>query len=283
MRHETPRTTLTPLPQASRSALRKARGSSRRKRLAVAATVALVGLTAGSGFAITDRVSAEQAAVVTAQIDETSGLRSEQLGVYAGVATAHVEKKAEAVIVTASAVAKEAEGKVDATTLTTTIDKLDDYETLDTDTVVDLTRQVITVMNDTQAAAKAYDEKVAAEAAAAEAAAKAAEELARANTPEGAKAVAREMAASDYGWGDSQFSCLSSLWQKESGWSYTAENASSGAYGIPQALPGSKMATVASDWRTNASTQIAWGLSYIDRAYGTPCAAWSHSQSVNWY
>lgn len=279
MRQETPRTTLTPLPQATRSALRKARNSSRRKRLAVAATVAIVGLAAGSGFAISDRVSAEQAAVSTAQLDQTSGLRSEQLGVYAGVASAHVENKAEAVLVTASAVAKEAEGKVDATTLTDTIDKLDDYETLDTDTVVDLTRQVVIVMNDTQAAAKAYDEKVAAEAAAAAAA----EALAQANTPEGAQATAREMAASDYGWGDDQFSCLSNLWQKESGWSYTAENASSGAYGIPQALPGSKMATIADDWRTNAATQIAWGLSYIDRSYGTPCAAWSHSQSVNWY
>jgi hypothetical protein len=217
--------------------------------------------------------------VSTAQIDQTSGLRSEQLGVYAGVATAHVEDKAEAVLVTASAVAKEAEGKVDATTLTDTIEKLNDYETLDTDTVVDLTRQVVDVMNDTKAAAQAHDKKVAEEAAAAAAA----EELARANTPEGAKETAREMAASDYGWGDDQFSCLSNLWQKESGWSYTAENASSGAYGIPQALPGSKMATIGDDWRTNASTQIAWGLSYIDRAYGTPCSAWSHSQAVNWY
>lgn len=279
MRHETPRTTLTPLPQATRSALRKARSSSRRKRLAVAAAVAIVGLAAGSGFAISDRVSAQQAAVSTAQLDQTSGLRSEQLGVYAGVASAHVEDKAEAVLVTASAVAKEAEGKVDATALTTTIDQLDDYKTLDTDTVIDLTRQVVTVMNDTQAAAQAYDQRVAAEAAAAAAA----EALAKANTPEGAKATAREMAASDYGWGDDQFSCLSNLWQKESGWSYTASNASSGAYGIPQALPGSKMATIADDWRTNAATQIAWGLSYIDRSYGSPCAAWSHSQSVNWY
>ena len=279
MRHETPRTTLTPHPPTSRAALRKARTTSRRKRFAIAATVAVVGLAAGSGFAISDRVSAEQAAVSTAQLDQTTGLRSEQLGVYAGVATAHVEKKAEAVLVTASAVAKEAEGKVDASTLTDTIEKLNEYETLDTDTVVDLTRQVVDVMNDTKAAAEAHDKQVAEEAAAAAAA----EELARANTPEGAQETAREMAASDYGWGDDQFSCLSNLWQKESGWSYTAENASSGAYGIPQALPGSKMATIGDDWRTNASTQIAWGLSYIDRAYGTPCSAWSHSQAVNWY
>ena len=91
------------------------------------------------------------------------------------------------------------------------------------------------------------------------------------------------MASSNYGWGDSQFSCLANLWQKESGWSYTAYNAGSGATGIPQALPGSKMASAGSDWQTNPSTQIAWGLQYIKSVYGTPCSAWSHSQSVNWY
>lgn len=111
----------------------------------------------------------------------------------------------------------------------------------------------------------------------------AAEALAAANTPAGAQATARRIASSQYGWGADQFSCLSSLWNKESSWNYRAENPSSGAYGIPQALPGSKMATTGSDWQTNAATQIAWGLSYIDRAYGSPCAAWGHSQSVNWY
>lgn len=80
-----------------------------------------------------------------------------------------------------------------------------------------------------------------------------------------------------------QFSCLSSLWSKESGWSTTASNGSSGAYGIPQALPGSKMASAGADWRTNPATQIAWGLSYIESRYGSPCAAWGHSQSNNWY
>ena len=91
------------------------------------------------------------------------------------------------------------------------------------------------------------------------------------------------MASSRYGWGDGQFSCLSSLWNKESSWNYQAYNASSGATGIPQALPGSKMATAGSDWRTNAATQIRRGLDYISRAYGSPCSAWSHSQAVNWY
>ncbi|WP_353112262.1 phospholipase [Microbacterium sp.] len=124
-------------------------------------------------------------------------------------------------------------------------------------------------------------------AAAAEAARKEAEAqaaaLAAANTPEGAKATARQMAASRYGWGDGQFSCLASLWTKESGWNYQAYNPNGGATGIPQALPGSKMASAGGDWRTNAATQIAWGLDYINRAYGSPCSAWGHSQSVNWY
>ncbi|MCU1673734.1 MAG: secreted protein, partial [Frankiales bacterium] len=83
------------------------------------------------------------------------------------------------------------------------------------------------------------------------------------------------------GW-SSQFGCLDSLWQRESGWRTTASNPS-GAYGIPQALPGSKMASAGADWRTNPATQIRWGLGYIGARYGGPCAAWSHSQSAGWY
>lgn len=96
------------------------------------------------------------------------------------------------------------------------------------------------------------------------------------------RAVARLLVA-DRGWADTQFGCLDSLWAKESGWSWQASNASSGAFGIPQALPGSKMASVGSDWDTNPITQIKWGLSYISNRYGTPCSAWAQSQSVNWY
>ncbi|MCE1179182.1 MAG: hypothetical protein LWW86_09185 [Micrococcales bacterium] len=96
------------------------------------------------------------------------------------------------------------------------------------------------------------------------------------------KAAAKSLLA-DHGWGEDQFSCLNSLWMKESGWNFRATNPSSGAYGIPQSLPGSKMATFGSDWQTNPVTQIKWGLDYIKGRYGTPCAAWGHSQSVNWY
>lgn len=125
---------------------------------------------------------------------------------------------------------------------------------------------------------KAADDAAAAAAKKAEAAAAA---LASANTVEGAKATAQRLMG-QYGWGGDQFSCLDSLWNKESGWNYQAYNPS-GATGIPQALPGSKMASAGSDWQTNAATQIAWGLGYISSVYGTPCSAWGHSQAMNWY
>ena len=86
-----------------------------------------------------------------------------------------------------------------------------------------------------------------------------------------------------YGWSDSDFSCLVSLWNKESGWNPNSYNRSSGAYGIPQALPGSKMASAGSDYMTNYKTQINWGLSYIKSRYGTPTAAWNHWKARNWY
>ena len=86
-----------------------------------------------------------------------------------------------------------------------------------------------------------------------------------------------------FGWSSSQFSCLEPLWQHESSWSVSASNASTGAYGIPQAVPGSKMASAGPDWKTSASTQIKWGLGYIKSTYGSPCAAWSHEKADGWY
>ena len=96
------------------------------------------------------------------------------------------------------------------------------------------------------------------------------------------KAIAQGMLAG-YGWGGDQWGCLEALWERESNWNPSAQNPSSGAYGIPQALPGSKMASAGSDWQTNPATQIRWGLNYISGRYGTPCGAWAHSQSVGWY
>ncbi|WP_022868688.1 G5 domain-containing protein [Schaalia vaccimaxillae] len=96
------------------------------------------------------------------------------------------------------------------------------------------------------------------------------------------KAIARTMVAAR-GWSDSEFQCLVTLWNRESHWNPYAENASSGAYGIPQSLPGSKMASAGADWKTNPATQITWGLGYIAGRYGTPCSALGHSNSVGWY
>ena len=86
-----------------------------------------------------------------------------------------------------------------------------------------------------------------------------------------------------FGFGEDQFGCLDSLWTRESGWSASAHNASSGAHGIPQALPGSKMASAGPNWESNPVTQITWGLGYIQDRYGSPCGAWSHSEGHGWY
>jgi hypothetical protein len=88
---------------------------------------------------------------------------------------------------------------------------------------------------------------------------------------------------SDYGWSSDQFSCLDSLWVSESNWNVYATNSYSGAYGIPQALPGDKMVSAGSDWRTNPATQIEWGLDYIQSSYGSPCSAWYFKEGHNWY
>jgi len=96
------------------------------------------------------------------------------------------------------------------------------------------------------------------------------------------KAIAKPMVAAR-GWSKAQFRCLEKLWARESGWNHRAGNRSSGAYGIPQALPGHKMASSGRDWRTNPRTQIKWGLGYIKQRYGAPCGAWSHFASRGWY
>lgn len=179
--------------------------------------------------------------------------------------------------------AASATGKVDVTELQGRISHLDDPTALSIAGV----SASLTALRETTAevaeARNAHDAAVARAAAAAQEAAQQAAALAQANSPDGARATARQMAADRFGWGDAQFSCLNSLWQKESSWNYRAYNAGSGATGIPQSLPGSKMATAGSDWQTVAATQISWGLDYIARAYGTPCGAWSHSQATDWY
>lgn len=100
--------------------------------------------------------------------------------------------------------------------------------------------------------------------------------------PEAAKAAAKSMLPA-YGWDEGQYQCLEIMWTKESAWDYAAENPGSGAYGIPQSLPADKMGSIAPDWRTNAVTQIKWGLGYIKERYGSPCQAWDFWQQNNWY
>ena len=106
--------------------------------------------------------------------------------------------------------------------------------------------------------------------------------VAPAPNPGSAQSIAFKMLPS-FGYNQTtQYSCLVSLWNRESGWRYDAYNPS-GAYGIPQALPGSKMASAGSDWQTNPATQIKWGLGYISGVYGSPCNAWAHEEADNWY
>ena len=88
---------------------------------------------------------------------------------------------------------------------------------------------------------------------------------------------------SSLSWGRDQYSCLVALWERESNWRWDAVNRSSGAYGIPQSLPGRKMAEMGADWLTNPETQVRWGVNYIKNRYGAPCGAMAHSNKYNWY
>ena len=106
-------------------------------------------------------------------------------------------------------------------------------------------------------------------------------ELAR--TPLGAKKVAKSILLNEYGFSEKEYKCLNSLWNKESHWNYKARNKNSGAHGIAQALPASKMNVVSTDWRTNPVTQIRWGLRYISIRYETPCKALAKHNRSNYY
>ena len=97
------------------------------------------------------------------------------------------------------------------------------------------------------------------------------------------QAYAKNLCINTYGWTENDFNCLVKLWERESNWNPNAHNKSSGAHGICQALPASKMASEGSDYMTNYKTQIRWGLKYIKNRYGTPANAWAHSQQKGWY
>ena len=102
-------------------------------------------------------------------------------------------------------------------------------------------------------------------------------------TPRGNMKFAQVYVAKTYSWNTKQYVCLVSLWNRESHWRHTARNRGSGAYGIPQAMPGSKMSQFGADWQTNPVTQIKWGANYIAKRYSTPCGALAHSNSTGWY
>ncbi len=136
-----------------------------------------------------------------------------------------------------------------------------------------------------KAAAAAAKQAAAKQAAATQAAAQSARTAAtqRATEPSGSPQQVAQQMLGQFGWSGSQFSCLEPLWERESGWDVTAENPSSGAYGIPQALSGSLMASAGPDWQTDAATQVRWGLTYIQGRYGSPCGAWAHEEADGWY
>ena len=97
------------------------------------------------------------------------------------------------------------------------------------------------------------------------------------------KELGRQLALQLYGWGGDQFKCYDNIIMRESLWDQYADNPNSSAYGIPQALPGKRMASEGADWRTNPATQIKWGLKYVKERYGTPCRAWSFKRANGWY
>lgn len=245
--------------------------------------LATVGLTTAAPAAadISGRVSVSDRGELRAELAETAAVIETGRAVVAAASSTVAE-------VHASGFDLEKD-TIDTSGLANTMNALSDEDavgfaraTLAANTVVGtkiVTAETAALRADLDAAIaqKKAEEEAAAQAEAAAAA------LAAASTPDGARDAAAAIAADEYGWGGDQFSCLDSLWMKESSWDYQAYNQSSGATGIPQALPGSKMASFGSDWATNATTQIRWGLDYISNVYGTPCSAWGHSQSVNWY
>ena len=209
----------------------------------------------------------------TRELSDSTGIHHDQLGVYDKLWRDRLEGIAQQSLAKAETTVQANSAKADASAAKTAIAGLDDFKKLDDSKLrkqIDVTDAATAAL---AAAGVAADQRAAAAAAA----------QANANTPDGARGAARSIMGSTYGWGDDQFQCLDSLWTKESNWNYRASNGSSGATGIPQALPGSKMASFGTDWATNATTQVKWGLDYIKRSYGTPCSAWGHSEAVNWY
>lgn len=288
-RNTEPRTTTASTRrEALDSPSRRIRRTLRKRTALIAGGAAVLAVAGGVVTVGTQPAIGEALGVPTSSASSAPALRG----------TALDRAQAAATVASAQTVVDTANDKVDTGVLEQRIAALDAPQKLSSAAITSRISAAVDASQDVAEASASQDkadaEARAAAAAAAEAAKKAAAEkaaaeaeaarkLAEGNTVAGAKATASSLASSQYGWGSDQFQCLDSLWTKESGWNYQAVNANGGATGIPQALPGSKMATIAADWRTNATTQIKWGLQYIDDAYGTPCAAWAHSQASNFY
>ncbi|MDR5700035.1 aggregation-promoting factor C-terminal-like domain-containing protein [Agromyces aerolatus] len=287
-----------------RAARRAERNAQPRRRtpFLVAGAVIAVGALTGTGFAVQSAVGAQNERIAhTSALVAAANPDVEQAASHSTVLDARAAKVAEDTLSVANDTIAAASGKTDAAVLSSSVASLGEYKRLDAGQVFTLAKETsahpeavraqIAVFARVPAEQPAAAEAAARAAAEAEAAAKAAAERAAATpstpsapaNPSGAQAIARDLMAAQYGWGEDQFGCLVSLWNKESGWNHTAQNSSSGAYGIPQALPGSKMSSAGADWQTNPATQITWGLGYIAGRYGTPCGAWSTSQSQGWY
>ncbi|MFB9310129.1 hypothetical protein ACFFRL_13120 [Agromyces hippuratus] len=276
------------------------------RAMASGASVIALAAVAGTGVITNDTVAeraaqeAEQIAA-TAQLSAATDLDASQLGTHEGILTARAAQDAVDALHSAEAVIAAADGKSDASDLEASVAALQSYELLAPERVFELadaarahavTVQAAVVEFDRVAAEQAAAERAAAERAAAERAAAERDAAtppassgpgpAAPANPSEAQVIARDMMAARHGWGADQFGCLVELWNRESGWNVTA-GSPDGAYGIPQALPGSKMASAGADWQTSAATQISWGLGYVAGRYGTPCGAWAHFQANNWY
>ena len=291
-------------PVRSQAVSRRARRSPkgwRRGPLIAAGAVAAIGAMVGTGFVVQGAVAAQNDRVAeTRAITDAANIDVQQLDAHGGILEARAVKQAEDTLAGAGDTIAAAQGKADATALAASVAALDDYKLLAPERVFALVDSTEVHAQSVRGAVAEVD-RVAAEQAAAAAAAKAAADAAAAAAaaaeessssspssrpgapanPSAAQAIARDMLLAR-GWGSDQFGCLVELWNHESGWNVYASNPS-GAYGIPQALPGSKMATAGADWQTNPATQISWGLGYITGRYGTPCGAWDAFNSQGWY
>ncbi len=282
-----------------------------RKRILATGAFFVASALVGTGLVLQSTTAAEELRIeATTDLAQSTGPHPEQLAAYDNVMPAHAAARATGALHEAVVVMAAAEGKTDATALASSVASLTNYTLLAPERIFELVDQTKAESASVQASTSEAD-RVAAEQAAAAAAAQAAAEAEAAkaaaaaaaaaeaasaaaapaapsrpsapSNPSGAQAIARDLMLAQYGWGGDQFGCLVSLWNRESGWNVNAYNSSSGATGIPQAVPGSKMASAGADWQTNPATQITWGLGYIAGRYGTPCGAWDHSQSAGWY